>query len=1102
MPLAKGVDLRTRARLVDPSQLLVAENSSFPVTAGVAKRYGHSSARARTATALPAQSSISPVASGLAWSEPYAEKTLPSNWLYGWGLFDPNSAVASPIYEFTVSPHPDTGILCGAATRDSEELVWDGFRLLSVPRGQTVTPPFGEATKSQSHASLQAPAARTTPVAKGASSQTQSGLADNGLIKVVTWLEDGAPRASVYDSRTGGPLRLRVNPATDSGLTVTAGMIRCVPVGNWVWILLTDTGAQKLYAIGVQGTSPTTAMTAKDLGSCNGSFDSRKISETNWAVVIQDTSNNAVITYLDANGAAQSSPVPQRTTLVTGNVGLVSFDVHPQTAHVGLCWKDTSANKPKVQVFSQDGSSAMAATLLANDNPTRVTIAASYILSGAGNPLFFAYFDSAALSSGGGPTGQGVSCSSFTLSGILNNFKGFNQYLASQAFRVGQYPVCFTTFKSAFQTTLLLQDQTLLPVGRFEYGTAYATTTADGWLMGVNHLATVPAKDRLVFHTALLYNLRLDSTTLKALVPGTPASTAVFAETSIKEVRLDFLPRLRSAQAGRCVYFAGAQLWCYDGTRATEAGFHFGPENSLVTLVSSNSGGGGLVPGAKYRYYIQLCHRNAQGEEVRGPGFLTQEVTIGGGHNSVVVNYKYLPTRRTDAYFLVYRNENNGTLWYLTSSRDPASLSCPKNSNTTGLAFSDTTSDAALISNELAPANPSGYLETHTAPACELVASGKDRLWVAGGELPAGTVAPSRLFYPSQAPSFNAGLQITVDRGPDQISAIGFVDTAALLFRRDHTYVLEGDGTDNLSTGSWPAPRLALSEVGAISQEGLGLVPQGLAFQSPAGFRIVGPGGALLPFGLNVDPLAKGAQISACVVVPDDQQIRFYSPSGPALVYDYLQQSWTTWTGVECWGAVKTPAQRRVTLAKPTGDVWFETEGLYSDAGQTYRHKIRTAWLRGGGLGSWQRVRRVGFLGELPGGHFTLTLGLYYDEGDFLTETRTWDTSTDLNTSTWGTGNWGAGVWGDAVVYAPIQSMRDRILRATFGTARQKCAVVSVELDDGSCDGPGFVGNAILLEVGAKGGLLKVPDRTSTQTSFVPNTGSNNPPNSSGGSMV
>lgn len=1103
IPLAKGLDLRTRERLVAPTDLVIADNVAFPATAGVAKRFGHSERKIVANKAIPANTAISEIGSqqGLVWSEPYAEKSLPSNWLYGYGLFDA-ADLTGITNQSSTSPHPSAGLLCGAATRDNEQLVWNGFNLLSVPRSAPINSPCGspELSSSLCNATLAAPAVRTTPIAKTGTSQLMASLADNGVIKVLAWLEGTVVYANVYDSETDSPIRLRVSLATETGLTITSVMVKCVPVNEWVHILVSDSSANKLYRVTVSGAAPGATMTSADLGSCKGQFDTRKINDVSWAAVIQDSSENAVLTYFSASGPALTSPAPQRTVLVNStHVSALGFDVHPVTERIGLIWHDDNTAEVHCRVFSSAGVAFTADTTLDTAivaTKPGLSIAALYVGSTAALPTLFQCFwedDNGDINS--------------KLSNGTNSIKRYNMRLFSQAFRAGQTAFIIAAYTSSLQTTYFLLDCALLPVGKMEYGTAYIPANATGWLSPVNFKGTAPAKDRLVFHTAIQYNLRLKGTALDGLSPAAPSTSAVFSETSTKECYLDFLPRLRSAQAGRATYFAGAQLWQYDGRACTEQGFHLGPEPGAAhySLVASNSTGS-LANNGQYRYYIQLAYRNAQGEEIRGPGFLSNQITLGAADNTVTVTIPTLLTRRSDSYFLVYRNENAGTLWYLTSNRDPASSDCPKNTlSTASTTFVDKTSDANLIKNELCPANPAGYLETYSSPACEIVASGKDRLWVAGGECPSGQVFPSRLFYPTQVPSFNLALGILVDRGPDAITGIGFVEDVAVIFRRDHTYVQEGDGIDNGSTGGWPATRLALAEVGALSQEGLALIPHGLCFQSPAGIRLIGPGGELVPLGLDVDPVAKNAHISAALVVPDDQQVRFYSPDDGALVYDYLQDCWSKWTGVECWGAVKSPSLRRALLAKPDGHAWQEDESLYTDAGMTYRMKIRTAWLHGGSIGAFQRVRRVGFYGELPGTLPTLTVRLFYDENHFPEEERVWDTSADLNTATWGALQWGEtalvsgsplGVWGDV---STANGLRERTLRARFRTARQKCGAIAIELDDNSASGPGIIGTAFFLEIGARGGTDRVPWRTSTQTQYVAMTGAKSAPDKNKG---
>lgn len=1061
VPVAKGIDLRTRARLVSAQNLLSAQNCQFPLNGGVSKRYGNFSKRLRSQDPLPLSSTVVP-SSGIGYSALYADKTVPANWVYGWGLFDPTNPQAG------VTPYPDAGVSLGAARRDDETLLWDGWRLFSHSPNQSQV--GAEATPTTR---FTAPYVRTSVLAKNGHAQMDPVMAENSRLRLVAWFEQGSPltlKYSLYDASTGSPLV--TNKDITTVVPALVGMnpqfLRVIPVGDWLHLLVSESASGLLFLVSIH--PDTMTWVERSLGSTDGKFDCFKISESSWIVVQTDSAGSIVIaSYLGASGIPATSPLSAGTSLaLSGTKALnIALAVHPLDGTLGILHHDNSGggHKQFLDTYTPSGV-LLTHGQVGSLNLGRVAIAPGYLFEHAtattpiGHATFACYWD--------GADNSGDQCMQFTRENTPVTRYGL--YIAAQAFRVGHQTFCPVGYKSASQSSFGIVDELLSPVAKWDYGTG-VINTADSFVPGTNWSSAGPVKDISVYHGALGFNVRLPAPINKDT--GQPVAS-IFSESSIRSWKVDFLSRLRSATAGRAAYFAGGQVWQYDGENVTEADFHLGPET--VTMTSPTSVGGNMVAGNKYYYYIVLCRKNAQGEEIRSAGFFTNQITIVG--NSVQLQIGTLPlTRWPDAYFLIYRNQNNGVQWNLVSPRDPASA--PSNHvDIARVSYVDLQADTAIIANELSPANSFTYIEEHSSPACEIIAAGRDRLWVAGGECAPGEFQGSRLFQPGQVPSFSPALGNLVDRGNDPITALGTVDDVTLIFREDRTYMLEGDGPDNQSNGSWPSPRLALAETGAVGQEGTALISSGLLFQSPAGFRLVGPGGQLQPIGVDIDPIARSAHVSAAIVVPRYQQVRIYSPDGDAMVYDYLQGTWSTFTGVECWGAVLADT---VILARPDGYVFVEDEDTFTDGGKNYEMKVKSSWLHADNIGSFQRVRKVGLLGDWdPANPFTLTMNEYFNEKSYPEEVRTWDLSDDLNVDQWGNANWGDGNWGDTVAGLG-EANRDDVLRAVFriGDGLQKCSVIALEFSDGGVAGSGFGLTAFLLEIGQRAGLDRVPARTS-----------------------
>src|SRR5262245_44437900 len=130
IPVVGGLNINTPARLLEPTQLLEAQNVRFPLGAGAKKRRGHTGQRIRGAKLIP-NGWTTPSFSSPLKVEPYftGNRSIPSTWVYGYG-YHTGIDRASPSTPLETSLHPDS-LVFGAASRDDEGLAWDGHRLLS-----------------------------------------------------------------------------------------------------------------------------------------------------------------------------------------------------------------------------------------------------------------------------------------------------------------------------------------------------------------------------------------------------------------------------------------------------------------------------------------------------------------------------------------------------------------------------------------------------------------------------------------------------------------------------------------------------------------------------------------------------------------------------------------------------------------------------------------------------------------------------------------------------------------------------------------------------------------------------------------------------------
>lgn len=1018
IPLAKGVDTNTRARLVPADTLLKAENVYFPRVGGPEKRRGH------TAYTVVDGSNI-----GL--GDP------PSDNLYGYGLFDSSITDTST----SLSPYSEAGEIKEIITRDDEVVAWDGHRLYSnYSNGDS---------KLISKAYI--PTCLTKTISKTVSAQNYSDCADNGSIRVVAHVDTKGTRSivvDVYDSSTG-TLKISSSGSYPGSDILYVRVIGC---GSYCHVFVSDVGDDILYKASIHSASTSFTWVPAATVSSLGIFDVWKIDEDRFLVALIDSSNSVDIRYFFSSGVLDYNWIADvgATDPTYGLPINIAVAVHPVSSNVCILWDIGT------QVFYRNFDSVGTAlfSIVAVDSSGFVfhlAVAPTYLtVSGDdGFNLYLDIFDGTAkiaviLKRLGG--------------GSIEDITRYNLTFCSKACRVGNTSFIWSVWESTLQSSYILLDDDLLPVAKIEYGTALENLGDPGWMPSINCVLTDSKWDTYNFHGVLHYNQRIS---------GTGDNSGIFQERSTRFYQLNFLPRLSWTQAGRATYIAAGQMWSYDGRTLDEAQFPIGVEDIEVTPSNST---GTLTNSGKYRWRIDMCFKNAAGEEVRSISFLTDEITFGAADDTATLEWVQPPTRRLDSYYLIYRNENNGTLWYLVSSRDPSSAPSYTTLSSTQT-FIDRLPDASLVDKELHPANTDGYLQPIAAPSCDLVSFGKDRLWISGGELSPGEVWPSRLFQPGTTPSFSFALPVNIDRSDEPVTGIGFNTDYTVVFKERSIYIISGNISGNILTSAGPQVQLAYTETGCINFKSVERLPNGLSFESSSGIKLINAAGGLENIGVLVSEL-RGTIVGA-VIVRNDDNIRFYSSDQDAVVLDYTQGQWSTFT-VRPQSAVLSPVTGLAVLAVGN-KLYYESETSDTDGGSSFNYTIKTAWLAEK-IGGFQRVKRVYCPGESVGIPPNVTLRLYYNERDFWSQEITWDTSKNLNASTWGEAIWGQGTWGDV----DNNTLKDSVWRWRRRTKRQKCESISIEITDSGLITPTskWIPTAIGLEIGKETGLQRVPNRT------------------------
>lgn len=1013
LPIRKGVDLFSRTRMTDSEYLTAAVDVYFPKEGGVEMRRGHVAKPVVSFDAVPV-----------------GDK--PDDTLFGWGLLTSPSTHTSSYAAGNFSTWPDAGPIRGLFTDNNTVVAWNGWRAYLNNHNDEFS--------VVNNAVL--PSCKTFNIAKSSASQLYSDAADNGVIRVVATREldpslaDYRAFAYVYSSTTDALLfRVQLEHGGTDPL-----YIRTVPLTDCVYIFANDTGLNTVECWRIDNDDYYTSFPSGQrvsIGTSTSAWDVYKVND-NLLIIAVVNAGTVRLTQMTAAGVITSNFAAALSVNLDGEVATnVSIAQHPVSFDICVFWYDSAKQDCFSRIYAPAGTPLFAKQTVANYSGAHgvIHMTASHVLTlnASGESQFHLFHDTSDL-------GLNQVTRYNTTAGAASALKAtrYGVLLASKAVTVGNLPFVFTISAAPYtiQITYLLMDDLLKPVGVLENGTAHINNYTIPWIPCINRMDEATATDTMNFHGAILYRVRTENTTANA--------GFVYEEPSTKFYQLDFLPKLKPVSFGGCTYFPGMQLWQFDGRNFLEAGFHLYPEMNAADF-NPDSAAGSMTVGGEYHYRIYLCHKNARGEEVRSAA-KTFDVNMGGSDTQVIISIRTSPTRRDDAYFLVFRTQPSGEVFNLVSNRDPASTDCPKNTlSAATVTFTDTQSDASILDNELDPANSDVFLEPFSPPASEVIAVGKDRIWLAGGEITPGRVLGSRYSFEFQSATFSPALSFDLDKTDEPIVGINFSSDYMQVFKENSSYIVAGNLSDNSSSSSTVSSQLTLTDTGQTINTPNLRHTFGIFFQSANGVKLVTAAGGIEYVGKRVEPST--TTVNAIIPVTQDAQIRFYQDSD-CLVLDYESGEWTTFS-CGATDAVVNPLTGLAVLAVESS-LWFETADTWADDSVAYGFSIQTAHLQRL-LGGFQRVRRVGIIGEEFGSTSPISIYLYYDGSTSVTEQINWDP--DDNTSL--------------------------LAGAVFRIGKQKCSSISVRIAySGTTKGPAI--SSLNFEIGNKPGINRIKTTTTS----------------------
>lgn len=534
-----------------------------------------------------------------------------------------------------------------------------------------------------------------------------------------------------------------------------------------------------------------------------------------------------------------------------------------------------------------------------------------------------------------------------------------------------------------------------------------------------------------------------------------------FSLLGVNSTILDFEPDLQLKTATRAsnLHIAGGFLKMYDGTNVVEHGFHLYPEGleNGGTAVT-----GGVLSDGTYQYKAIYAWTDAQGTIHRSATSVGFEVVLSGGGSAQTQTITVPTLRLTNKENVIielYRTEASGTIFYKVSSTTSPTANDPTVDSIDILDSS--ISDADLISQEVIYST-GGELENFAAPACSIIVSAKERVFVTTPE--SSKISYSKLQFEGFPVEFNDTLEIVVpDEGGRNVT-MQAMDDKVILFKESSIYHQSGDGPNNIGEQDSFAELELISndDIGCSEPNSVVSTPEGIMFKSKKGIYLLDKSLSTTYIGAAVEKF-NDLTITSAVVVPKKNQVRFTTSDGDCLVYNYVQRKWGTFTNHKALSAVNLDSD--YYYLRPDNLLYRENEE-FNDNGSAIKMKIETGWITFTGVQEFQRVYKLLILGQYKSAH-KLRIRVAYNFKDAWVQEKIIDTSDFIDPAVYG----GSDTYGSDNVFGGAGTP----YQIRLALKQQKCQSIKISIEDLQATvGEGLELSNILFRVGSKPTEFKI----------------------------
>lgn len=500
-----------------------------------------------------------------------------------------------------------------------------------------------------------------------------------------------------------------------------------------------------------------------------------------------------------------------------------------------------------------------------------------------------------------------------------------------------------------------------------------------------------------------------------------------------------YVNRTIQDKAGEHVRVSGGQMSTYDGLSVTEQGFYLSPENVVATRTGGADGTTGVYGFCVVYEWVDnngLVHRSSPSLEViKSVDFL---LGTDAGKYITVTCTNCMYSAKSGVRAVLYRTENGGAIYY----RD---------------------TDIAADKGDTAVSLKSSLTDAQLSVRAKLYTTGGELANWSPGPTGAAVVYRGRVFavdtvndnqivftkpVMSGIPAeFAEDQYIAVDPVGGPVKALGVLDDKLIIFKQSRIYVMTGQGPDRMGLqNDYLDPQTVSSEVGCPYPRSVVQTPAGLMFQSAKGIYLLDRSLSTQYVGAAVEGSLGTGQVLAAVLAPTQTQVRFALAGGTKwLVWDYLVQQWSTFTGLDA--AAFAVWNGEACYLGVAGQLYTEDRTRYTDGTAFVQLRLVTAWLQLAGLQGYQRVNHVSILADGSPSH-TLELKTYTDFDDTRLDQR--------------------------VTLLPLADVP--VMQRRVHLKNQKCEAIKLEITDKTVTGTdaGLVLSGLAFEIGVKRGLDKL----------------------------